>query len=636
MSIDNTKNFAITQLDGGIDASATTIDVVDASVFPTVEFNAVIWNSDDYANPAIDANVEIVRITNISGNTLTVTRGQESTTPSEHNGTGTTYSIANTITSKMIDDIRTDLDKGLNDLNDVDVPTPAVGDSIVYEGDGYWRSINLTNIQGGGQAVTVYFDNDITYDGYGTLSKIPDTVTPETEMSGTASNSTVFIKGFFYDSEIQRDYWSSGEWLLNLWARVSSTAGITTAITGVYNVPASTGTVTITGTGTSRTATVSGATPFVSGDANADQTLSGYLQTAGGTFQITGYTSTSVVTITTPSGYVNETDATYTVHKYLFQAETERIDNSGSTPILYSTRSIQPQHDLELTDEAAVRVYVKTTSVAPITLYIAYNGTQHYSNIRLPIFPKHNDLDGLDVGDWQHFTAENKTDLTDGGDSILHYHASDRNLANASGTLGVANGGTGKTSITLNSYLKGNGTSAPIERTYAEVLADLSGQATSDFSMASQKITSLADPTSDQDAVTKKHFDDNSINNVVEDTTPQLGGELDCQAHTIGFTQQTATGDGTTTIDWKLGNKFKFTFGAFNETFTFTAPTKPCNLVLMMVQDGTGSRTATFPATVKWAGGTAPTLSTTSGDIDIISFYFDGTSYYGVASLDFS
>lgn len=37
--------------------------------------------------------------------------------------------------------------------------------------------------------------------------------------------------------------------------------------------------------------------------------------------------------------------------------------------------------------------------------------------------------------------------------------------------------------------------------------------------------------------------------NVAEDTTPQLGGELDCQAHSIGFTQQTATGDGTTTID---------------------------------------------------------------------------------------
>ena len=127
-----------------------------------------------------------------------------------------------------------------------------------------------------------------------------------------------------------------------------------------------------------------------------------------------------------------------------------------------------------------------------------------------------------------------------------------------------------------------------------------------------------------------------ALQNIVEDTTPELGGELNCGAHTIGFTQQTTTGDGTTTIDWRLGNKFKFTFGAQNETFTFTAPTNPCNILLMLVQDGTGSRTATWPASVKWPGGTAPTLTTTANAIDIIAFYYDGTNYYGESSLNFS
>lgn len=126
------------------------------------------------------------------------------------------------------------------------------------------------------------------------------------------------------------------------------------------------------------------------------------------------------------------------------------------------------------------------------------------------------------------------------------------------------------------------------------------------------------------------------IANVVEDTTPQLGGELDAQANSIGFTLQTATGDGTTTIDWTNGNKFKFTFGAVNETFTFTAPSKPCSLQLILVQDATGSRTATWPATVKWAGGTAPTLTTAASSVDIISMLYDGTNYYATSSLDFS
>jgi len=116
-----------------------------------------------------------------------------------------------------------------------------------------------------------------------------------------------------------------------------------------------------------------------------------------------------------------------------------------------------------------------------------------------------------------------------------------------------------------------------------------------------------------------------------------LGSEMDAGAHSIGFTLQSATGDGTTTIDWKLGNKFKFTFGAFNETFTFTAPSNPCSVQMIIVQDGTGSRTATWPASVKWVGGSAPTLTTTATTgTDIVSFFFDGTNYFGGASLDFS
>jgi len=103
-----------------------------------------------------------------------------------------------------------------------------------------------------------------------------------------------------------------------------------------------------------------------------------------------------------------------------------------------------------------------------------------------------------------------------------------------------------------------------------------------------------------------------------------------------GFTQGTATGDGTTTIDWTAGNKFYFTFGAFNETFTFTPPSNDCNLLLVMEQDGVGARTATFPVAVLWANGIAPILSVGVGAIDIITFYYDGTNYFGCCALDFS
>jgi len=112
-------------------------------------------------------------------------------------------------------------------------------------------------------------------------------------------------------------------------------------------------------------------------------------------------------------------------------------------------------------------------------------------------------------------------------------------------------------------------------------------------------------------------------------------GEVDFGSHSAGFTLQTLTGDGTDDIDWRLGLKFKFTFGPQNETLTFTAPTNPCNLLLVLVQDGTGSRTVTWP-TIKWPGGTVPTLSTDANAEDMVCLFYDGTSYYGVASSAFA
>lgn len=175
--------------------------------------------------------------------------------------------------------------------------------------------------------------------------------------------------------------------------------------------------------------------------------------------------------------------------------------------------------------------------------------------------------------------------------------------------------------------------SAPTSATYIVKTAD---SALTNEVILADLSTGLLKVTTGSGALSVGAAGTDFILNILEDTTPELGGELDCGAHTIGFTQGSGIGDGSTTIDWKLGNKYKHTFGAQNETFTFTAPSNPCNIVLVLVQDGTGSRTATWPGAVKWPAGTAPTLSTGGGEIDMVAFYFDGTSYHGVASLKFS
>lgn len=57
--------------------------------------------------------------------------------------------------------------------------------------------------------------------------------------------------------------------------------------------------------------------------------------------------------------------------------------------------------------------------------------------------------------------------------------------------------------------------------------------------------------------------------------------------------------------------------------------------ILIVKQDGTGSRTLAYGSVYKWPGGTAPTLTTTASAVDILSFVSDGTNMYGVSQLNF-
>lgn len=52
--------------------------------------------------------------------------------------------------------------------------------------------------------------------------------------------------------------------------------------------------------------------------------------------------------------------------------------------------------------------------------------------------------------------------------------------------------------------------------------------------------------------------------------------------------------------------------------------------VINIIQDGTGSRTVTWFTTIKWAGGSAPTLTTTASKIDTFGFIVASAgNYYG-------
>ena len=73
--------------------------------------------------------------------------------------------------------------------------------------------------------------------------------------------------------------------------------------------------------------------------------------------------------------------------------------------------------------------------------------------------------------------------------------------------------------------------------------------------------------------------------------------------------------------------------------FTLPTPTAGRSFVLYLKQAATtGLGTATWAVSppVKWAGGTAPTITATAGKMDILSFVADGTNWYGSAIQNFT
>jgi len=64
-------------------------------------------------------------------------------------------------------------------------------------------------------------------------------------------------------------------------------------------------------------------------------------------------------------------------------------------------------------------------------------------------------------------------------------------------------------------------------------------------------------------------------------------------------------------------------------TFTMPTATAGKSFVVLLKQPASGSTTTATFTGVKWSGGTAPTITATLGRLDVISFFADGTNWYG-------
>jgi len=99
---------------------------------------------------------------------------------------------------------------------------------------------------------------------------------------------------------------------------------------------------------------------------------------------------------------------------------------------------------------------------------------------------------------------------------------------------------------------------------------------------------------------------------------------------TNGYTEETVTANTSTayTIDLANGSVQILTLTG-NCTFTFPTATAGKSFFLLLKQDGTGGRTVTWPAAVKWPGGTAPTITSTASKLDKFVFTAADSNWYG-------
>lgn len=95
------------------------------------------------------------------------------------------------------------------------------------------------------------------------------------------------------------------------------------------------------------------------------------------------------------------------------------------------------------------------------------------------------------------------------------------------------------------------------------------------------------------------------------------------------------TDGATIAIDWNNGNTQYVILQGTGRAVTFANPAEGQVYRIVVIQDGTGSRTITTWPTIKWAGGSAPTLTTTLNKADVVTLLYANGGYYADIASNF-
>lgn len=188
-------------------------------------------------------------------------------------------------------------------------------------------------------------------------------------------------------------------------------------------------------------------------------------------------------------------------------------------------------------------------------------------------------------------------------------------ISSVSTPITVAQGGTGLSTLTAENVLIGNAANA------VKVVAP---------GTTGNVLTSTGTTWSSQAPGAA------SGNITLGNTTISLGGtatsvgNLTLTNTTVtNYTETRFTANSSTAITLNLTNGTMQDI-TLTGSATITMPTATAGKsFVLLLRSGAGSYTVTW-STVKWPGGTAPTVTTTASRLDIYSFFSDGTNWYGV------
>ncbi len=257
-----------------------------------------------------------------------------------------------------------------------------------------------------GQGVNYYLDDaniiaasSENFCEVNTLTSQPVTATPETTDSKTvtAASSPGYMEAYRTTAGLGRTFFDAGAWIYNIYAYCSSTAGgiskILICSCAIIEDTIIARTVTMTGAGTTRTVTASVAGSFNPIMVNVDKTLAWHIETPKGIYPITSFTSDTIVTITVPVGYINESGVNLIVWARLFHTGSTLDHAALSTALtLYDSTYAEMASAGGTAAKLGVILFASTTRVTNTTISFTHNGHDHYSWIRTPFSTLHDSL----------------------------------------------------------------------------------------------------------------------------------------------------------------------------------------------------------------------------------------------------